>query len=85
MIIRLPKEQAIFLYQILESHDNLVNYSTQTTDSTLGYRDIAIYIPLGLEEEFANVLKSLSELDIKIIDLPQAEPPQTESPDKIKT
>lgn len=43
MILRVSKENAAYLYQLLEANEGMANYSTLTLDKHLPYRDIGIY------------------------------------------
>lgn len=68
MILKVPKEQAVFLYQLLESYDNLASYSTRSEDKGLGYREIVVHTTPGLREEFSIVLKHLArEVEFQVV------------------
>lgn len=59
MILRVSKEYAAFLYQLLESYEGLASYSTLTEGKTLPYRDIELFPGPGQEEELERVLVAL--------------------------
>lgn len=61
MILRVAKEDSVVLYQLLESYEGLANYSTLTTDKTLGYRDIGIYPAPDLKDELERVLRGMAK------------------------
>lgn len=61
--VRVAKENAVFLYQLLESYENVMSYSTFPCSKGSAYRDIIIHSPLGMleerEEVLANIQKSI--------------------------
>ena len=68
LCIRVAKENAIFLYQLLESYEGIMNYSTLPASKGSAYRDIAIYSPLEMCQEREEALYSIQEsIPIKIL------------------
>ena len=68
MILRVPKEETVFLYQLLEGYDGVANFSTLPFDKSQGYRDIEIYITEGMQAEFNVVLENLRrEIDFTVL------------------
>jgi len=63
MILRVPKEKAAFLYQLLESYEGLVSHSTVTDNKHLLYRDICLQIS---PEQKDDLLKVLSQIQKEI-------------------
>lgn len=61
MILRVAREDSVFLYQLLEAYEGLANYSTLTVDKGLGYRDIGIYPAPDLVEELELVLRGMAK------------------------
>ena len=43
MVIRIKKEDAAYLYQLLESYEGLTNYSTLTSIADTPYREIQLH------------------------------------------
>ena len=41
-VLRVPKEQAAYIYQLLESYDGIATYSTLDNEKAFPFRDIAI-------------------------------------------
>ena len=60
-IIRVPKDQAAFVYFILESHEGLCFYSTLSSSLGTHYRDIEINYTFKLEKELSYVINQLSK------------------------
>jgi hypothetical protein len=60
-VIRVPKDQASFVYFTLESHENLAFYST--LDDSLGtkFRDIDLKAPIEWKNEVDHLLVQLSK------------------------
>ena len=59
--IRVAKEDAVFLYQLLESYENVMNFSTLTSPKEAAYRDIALYSSPAMEEEREEVLSHIGK------------------------
>lgn len=56
MVLRVARENAAFLYALLEAHDGVFNYSTLTSNKHLGYRDIHVFSTPSMQEEMLAVL-----------------------------
>ena len=69
-IIRVKKEDAAFLYFILESYEGITSYSTLNTkgDAKDGeaHRDLELRIPPDFVGEVEELLKSLGDLVYEI-------------------
>lgn len=59
-IIRVPKEEAAFIYFQFEANEGLCFFST--LDATLGepFRDIEIFSPMSLKDEMTHLLDYLA-------------------------
>lgn len=69
MIIRVAKEDSVYLYQLLEAYESLANYSTVSADASLGYRDIKLYPAPDMAHELALALRIISkELPMQILE-----------------
>ena len=68
MILRVPKADAAYLYQLLESYEGLTNHSTVNLDKETSYRDIQLHLAPDLREELLSVLeyirKEIPELQL---------------------
>jgi hypothetical protein len=65
MVLRVPKQDSAYLYQLLESYEGLANFSTVSTDRELPYRDIALHIAPDFRAEVEALVERLSrELEI---------------------
>lgn len=69
MILRVAKEDSVFLYQLLEGYEGLVSYSTLDTPKERGYRDVEINVPATLAAEWQRVLP-LIQAAVKLEVLP---------------
>lgn len=65
MILRVAKEDSVFLYQLLEASEGITNYSTLTVDKGLGYRDIALFPAPDLKDELDALLRGIMK-DLKV-------------------
>lgn len=62
LVWRVPRENAGYIQQILESHDNLCVCSTRAPlPDHPGTRDMEFYSPIEWEQELRRVLGSLAE------------------------
>ncbi len=69
---RLPRDQATFLYSILESHDGLCFYSTCDGAKTDPFRDIEISVPEKLYSDFCPLFTLLQQtLTLEMLIEPQ--------------
>lgn len=59
MIIRVPKEHAAYLYQLLESYEGLTNHSTVSLEKELRFRDVKLHIAPDLKHELLAVLERI--------------------------
>lgn len=64
--IRVAKEESVFLYNILESHEGIVAYSTLPHRAGDLHRDLELYIPPDFEAETDALLRNLGELVYEI-------------------
>ena len=60
-IIRVPKDQAAFVYFILESHEGLCFYSTLDHEKGQLYRDIDIKGSTDFQADVDHILETLSK------------------------
>ncbi len=68
MILRVRKEDSAYLYQLLESYEGLVNYSTLTVDKTLPHRDILLHQAPDLRVELERVITRIAaEIPLEIL------------------
>ena len=61
MVLRVRKEDSAYLYQVLESYEGLTNYSTLDDGKGTPYRDIALHIAPGLEQEVRRLVERLQK------------------------
>lgn len=61
MVIRVRKEDSAYLYQILESYEGLVSYSTLTSAPGHPYRDIVLHPASGPIAGLQRLLERLRE------------------------
>ncbi len=61
-VIRVKKEDAAFVYFILESHEGALSYSTLPGEAAQAHRDLELRIPPGMETEVERILESLREM-----------------------
>ncbi len=61
MILRVSKDKAAYLYQLLEAYEGMANYSTLTEDKHLPYRDIGLYPAPDFAAQMEEVLVHLQK------------------------
>ncbi len=61
MVLKVKKEDAAYLYQILESYEGLTNYSTLDSPKEDPYRQILLHLPPDSRAAMEDVIQSLSE------------------------
>ncbi len=59
---RVRREDSVFVYWVLESHEGAVAYSTLEHKPGDPHRDLMIFVPPGQEAASERVLRSLGEL-----------------------
>ncbi|MCM2277289.1 MAG: DUF4911 domain-containing protein [Oligoflexia bacterium] len=64
------KEDSVFVYWVLESHEGVVSYSTLDFVAGDPHRDLELRIPPGFEEEVDGLLNRLGDQDVVIYRLP---------------
>jgi hypothetical protein len=68
MKIRVRKQDAAYLYQVLESYEGLASYSTVSLEKDLPYRDIALHIAPDLRAEVELLVGRLSrEIPLELL------------------
>ena len=79
LILRVPKDQAAFLYFQLESNEGLAFYSTLDVSLKEAFRDIELFSPESLAPEIDHFIEAITPqvspiviLDEYIEDSPQA-------------
>lgn len=65
--IRVRKEDAAYVYFILESHEGITSYSTLPSGPGDGFRDLEIRTPGGFVDEVAALLLRLRGEGIEIL------------------
>ncbi len=60
--IRVKKEDSVFVYWILESHEGVVSYSTLPHVQGEAFRDLELRYTASQKEELGRVLESLGSL-----------------------
>jgi hypothetical protein len=68
IIIRVPKADSVYLYQLLEGYEGLVSHSTLPHENGAGFRDIELVCPLGREREVDELI-SILQAEIPLIRL----------------
>lgn len=61
MILRVPKEEAAYLYQLLESYEGLTNHSTVSLEKELPFRDVQLHMAPDLKAELLGVLENIKK------------------------
>ena len=61
MILRVPKEEAAYLYQLLESYEGLTNHSTVSLEKELPFRDVQLHMAPDLKIELLEVLANIQK------------------------
>jgi hypothetical protein len=64
--IRVKKEDAAFVYFILESYEGITSYSTLESNEGEGYRDLELRVPPDFVSEVEDLLQRLGELIYEI-------------------
>ncbi len=68
LVIRIPKEEASFIYNILEANEGVCFYSTLNNSISSGYRDLELKTSPDLKNELSHIIAKLSEtIPIQII------------------
>lgn len=60
--IRVQKEDSVFVYAIMESHEGVISYSTLEHPPGALHRDLELTIPWSLREEAEKILDDLGGL-----------------------
>lgn len=60
MILRMRKEDSVYLYQILESYEGLTNYSTLNAEKGQPYRDVVLHVAPDLLPEVERLVERLA-------------------------
>lgn len=81
-ILRVPKDQAAFLYFQLEANEGLCFYSTLDQSLKEPYRDIEIFSPEGLEMEMRHFIENIKQEVSPIILLEEKIPDEKEALNK---
>ncbi len=69
VVIRVPKDEAAYVYQLLESYDGIATYSTLPHEKNFPYRDIAIMPAPDLVSEVKILLRNVcAEVPTEIIE-----------------
>ena len=64
--IRVRREDSVFVYWVLESHEGTVAYSTLEHRPGDAHRDLVIFVPPGQEAAADHLLRSLGDLIYEI-------------------
>ncbi len=68
IILRIPKDQAAYVYQLLESYDGIATYSTLPSERTFPYRDISITPAPDLVSEVKLLVRNIrAEVPVEVI------------------
>ena len=68
LVLRVARENAAFLYALLEAHDGVFNYTTLINDKHLGYRDIFVFSTVSMHEEMRYALETFrGSVDFQIL------------------
>lgn len=59
MVLKVKKEDAAYLYQILESYEGLTNYSTLDSPKEDPYRQILLHLPPDSRIAMEGLIQSL--------------------------
>lgn len=59
MILRIPKEDAAYLYQLLESYEGLTNHSTVNLEKNSAIREVKLHFAPDLKAELLEVLSRI--------------------------
>lgn len=69
MKVKVKKEDAAYLYQILESYEGLTNYSTLDGKKEDTYREILLHLPKDSVDEMGKLLDRLKvEIWLEVTD-----------------
>lgn len=74
LTIRVPKDQASFVYFQFEAHENIVFHSTLDSSRGMPYRDIQVFFHTSVEGDARHILSTLKDefpidfLEDKIVD-----------------
>ena len=69
VVIRVPKDEAAYVYQLLESYDGIATYSTLPHEKNFPYRDIAIMPAPDLVSEVKILVRNISsEVAVEVIE-----------------
>jgi hypothetical protein len=66
--IRVKSEESAFVYAIFESHEGILSYSTLDSPPGCLYRDLELQVPVGLKEDAQELLDSLGDLIVRILE-----------------
>src|SRR4051794_8772097 len=66
--IRVRREDSVFVYWVLESHEGIAAYSTLGFKPGDPHRDLMIFIPPDFHEEAERVLTSLGDIIYELKD-----------------
>ena len=61
MILRVRKQDAAYLYQLLESYDGLVSFSTKEGQREASYRDVVLHVPPELRAEVERLVERIRQ------------------------
>lgn len=64
--IRVRTQDSALVYNLFESHEGIVGYSTLDFKPGDAYRDLELTIPLGFLEEVTDLLRELGDLIYEI-------------------
>lgn len=78
-ILRVPKDQAAFLYFQLEANEGLCFYSTLDQSLRESFRDIEIFSPASLEKEVRHFFESMQDQVSPLVLLEEKIPDSTKA------
>jgi hypothetical protein len=61
MILRVAKQDAAFLYALLEAYEGVLSYSTLESDKSAGYRDIEVSSTPSQKDDLEQIVIALSK------------------------
>jgi len=60
--IRVPKEETVFLYALLESYEGLASYSTVDFSTATSYRDMELRYSVNFKKDVERLLGQLGSI-----------------------
>lgn len=69
VVLRVAKQDAAYLYALLEAQDGVVNFSTLPSEKSAGFRDIYVFSTESMYDEMLRMIAQLREsVGFQVID-----------------